>query len=264
MELYRKKIKVGSKKNPRITDQYNETENSLPNEDQNTYLQKVIEKKNVSQPKNEASNENIQNARSSIEDIFSNENNKKKAIQYVIQIGKNKKIPNNYSESNNPEQFSEKPKFSRSYKNSPSKNINEQQRKNKYTSANNYPNNDMDNQKRRQKTIDNDIPRKKNQEQNESQNEEMSSLVEEERVREYRRSPEPYIMNKINSILQDRYEKASRRPQQSRRNRNIQAMPQIRKYSNNPRFTNYRYNYGNNNYDENDDIDDLIKTIKYL
>ena len=52
----------------------------------------MLKKKGVSQPKNEflnLSTENIQNVRSSVEDILSNENKKKNAIKYVIQIGKN-------------------------------------------------------------------------------------------------------------------------------------------------------------------------------
>ena len=98
MELYRKKVNIGNKASRRLRDKYNETEYDQPNKGQDTYLQKMIKKKNEVKPKNEALNlstENIQNVRSSVEDILSNENNKKRAIKYVIQIGKNKNIPNN-------------------------------------------------------------------------------------------------------------------------------------------------------------------------
>ena len=45
--------------------------------------------------------ENINNVRNNMEDIFSNDENKKKAIKYVIEIGKIKSIrnsPNHRSE----------------------------------------------------------------------------------------------------------------------------------------------------------------------
>ena len=96
MELYRKKINI---KNKRPRDKYQKEEYSQGNNDQNTYLREMLRKKAVSQPRNEAlniSSENLQNVRSSLEDILADENNKKKAIKYVIQIGKNKKIPSSY------------------------------------------------------------------------------------------------------------------------------------------------------------------------
>ena len=178
-----------------------------------------------------------------MKNILSNEKYKEKAIKYVIQRGKNKKIPNKYC---NTEQVSENSRSSSK-------------------SSNNLQNNALINTKRRQKTTDIDFSRKRSQDQNESQNEESSSLVEEERVREYRINPDPFSMNKINIILQDKYEKTSRRPQKLRSNiRNIQAIPQMKKNNSKPILTNYNDNYGNNNYDENDDIDELLITIEHL
>ena len=94
----------------------------------------MLKKKGVSQPKNEflnLSTENIQNVRSSVEDILSNENKKKNAIKYVIQIGKNKRIPNsstsydiepNYNNSESPRRGRGYPRgFANSI--SPSRNI---------------------------------------------------------------------------------------------------------------------------------------------
>ena len=91
MELYHKKTNIRNKVNQRLIEKYNEADNAHQYEGQNTYLQKMIEKRHVSQPRNDVlnlSSENIKNVRSSVEDILSNENNKKRAIKYVIQIGK--------------------------------------------------------------------------------------------------------------------------------------------------------------------------------
>ena len=127
MELYRKKINI---KNKRPRDKYQKEEYSQGNNDQNTYLREMLRKKAVSQPRNEAlniSSENLQNVRSSLEDILADENNKKKAIKYVIQIGKNKKIPSSYDNDQRYEK-TDSPKRDKkklfkdfsSYKNSPS------------------------------------------------------------------------------------------------------------------------------------------------
>lgn len=56
-------------------------------------------RQNLSKPKNEAldlssAGENIHNIRTNMEDIFSNDENKKKAIKYVIDLGKTKNIHN--------------------------------------------------------------------------------------------------------------------------------------------------------------------------
>ena len=264
MELYRKKINIGNKVSRRLREKYNEAENATQNEQneaQNTYFQKMLKKKNVSQPKNDAlnlSSENIQNVRSSVEDILGNENNKKRAIKYVIQIGKSRKIPNNQASYDVEPRFekSESPKregkgyikgYVNSYKNSPSRNTNEQKRPSesgpkKYISINDYSNTDVNNPNRRKyKTIDNNSSNKKNNypNQDESQNDndkEISSFIEDEK-RVYGKSPEPRIMGRINRVLRDRYENEEKKPQ-NRRNRNISAMPRIRK-SSNPR--NYIY-----------------------
>ena len=91
MELYRKKVNI-NKPNKKGKDK------SLnPRNDQkNIYIQKMIQK---SQPENEgldlsSAGDNIHNIRTNMEDIFSNDENKRKAIKYVIQQGKNKSIRN--------------------------------------------------------------------------------------------------------------------------------------------------------------------------
>ena len=230
----------------------------------------MLRKKAVSQPRNEAlniSSENLQNVRSSLEDILADENNKKKAIKYVIQIGKNKKIPSSYDNDQRYEK-TDSPKRGKkklfkdfsSYKNSPSHTYEDQKdgsqsKKKKYISINDYTNSDYNNNPKNKM--------EKFHTQEDSPNEyELSSYYEDEQGNN-NRNQEPKIMNRINRVLKDRYEKAKKKtPLPERRNRNIQAMPKIRKPSHNP---NYSFNYGNNlNDTENDDIDELIKTIEEL
>ena len=93
MELYHKKINIENKQNKRGRDRNIHMEN---NPNKNIYIQKMIQQ---SQPKNEvidlsSAGDNIHNIRTNMEEIFSNEENKKKAIKYVIEIGKNKNIRN--------------------------------------------------------------------------------------------------------------------------------------------------------------------------
>ena len=81
MELYRKKINIDNNVNRRLRDRINE---SYPQRDNNIIFQKMLKKKGVSQPKNEflnLSTENMQNVRSSVEDILSNEKKKKECYK---------------------------------------------------------------------------------------------------------------------------------------------------------------------------------------
>ena len=92
MDLYDKKVNFGNKPNRRLQEKYHEAEYNQSKRPKNVYIQKMI-------PQNENFNrvsggETIPNVRSSMEDIFSNEDSKKKAIKYVINIGKNKSIRN--------------------------------------------------------------------------------------------------------------------------------------------------------------------------
>ena len=263
MELYHKKTNIRNKVSQRLIEKYNEADNTGKYEGQNTYLQKMIEKRHVSQPRNDVlnlSSENIKNVRSSVEDILSNESNKKKAIKYVIQIGKSKR--NQYSSTS----FDAGPRFDRtqspkrggggsgyiqeninSYKISPNRNLSEQKDKNvglnKYIPKNEY-----------QGTYERPIMQNNNYQNPPDEqllNEiEISSPMEEEQGG-YDKNEEPRIMSRINRVLKDRYEKAKNPPE--RRNRNIQAMPRIIKHN----------VYRNNDY-ENEDVEDLVKTIEEL
>ena len=90
MDLYHKKANIGSKLNRNKQGIYRETDYNPSKKMQNLYIQKMI-------PRNESlvsGGETIPNVRSSMQDIFSNDDNKKKAIKYVINIGKNKTFGN--------------------------------------------------------------------------------------------------------------------------------------------------------------------------
>ena len=220
------------------------------------------------------SSEHIQNVCSSVEDILSNEKKKKSAIKYVIQIGKNKRITNtstsydlepNYERSESPRRNRGYGKgYINSFKNSPMRNQDEQNPgMNKYISISDYTNIDLNNPKRNYQTLKNDTSKSLLNQPNyvnteESQNDfDVSSINDEERGGgSYGRNPDSRIMNRINRVLKERYEKAERKTNE-RRNRNIPAMQRIRKHSNNPN----NFNYRNNN---DDDVDELIKTIEEL
>jgi len=92
MDLYHKKVNIGNKSGRRSKTKYPETEYNQPKKTQNIYIQKMI-------PKNEnfdlvKAGDNIPNVRSSMEDLFSNEDSKKRAIKYVMNIGRNRTIRN--------------------------------------------------------------------------------------------------------------------------------------------------------------------------
>ena len=195
---------------------------------------------------------------------------KKNAIKYVIQIGKNKRIPNtsnsydlepNYN-SESPRRGKGYPKgFTNSYKNSPSRNTQDDQNPgmNKYISISDYTNLDSNPKKNYRPIRDTTSksfvgqPHYVNTEESQNDNE-VSSINDEEREGGYprRKKPDPRIMNRINRVLRDGYEKAERKTNNERRNRNIPAMPRIRKNSN---------KYNNN---DEEGVEDLISTIEEL
>ena len=94
MELYHKK-NIESKPYKRGRERNSRNEN---NQRKNIYLHKMIEQ-NLSQSKNEpidisSAGDNIPNIRSNMEDIFANDETKKKAIKYVLEIGRSRNIRN--------------------------------------------------------------------------------------------------------------------------------------------------------------------------
>ena len=99
MDLYHKKGNKGNKSNRRPQVKYPYPEYN-PKKKQNIYIQKMI-------PQNEnlvlSPAVTIPNVRSSMEDIFANEDTKKKAIKYVINIGRNRNRPSrHYDKSASP------------------------------------------------------------------------------------------------------------------------------------------------------------------
>ena len=122
MELYHKKLNTKKKKenNRYNNNRYNPKENSF-NETANKtfYVQKMFRKKNIIQQKDELnlSSQNFQNVFNNVENLFTDDNSKKKAIKYVLQIGKNK--PNKsflnrtmYQFYNNHQKYKENPEES--------------------------------------------------------------------------------------------------------------------------------------------------------
>lgn len=96
MELYQKKINMINKNNNKRV--YNNRlfpkENTLPERlNKSVYLQRIL-KKNAPYVKKDLnlSNQNYNKVFSNVENLFINDNTKKKAIKYVIQIGKTKQI----------------------------------------------------------------------------------------------------------------------------------------------------------------------------
>ena len=264
MDLYHKKININNKVGRRLREKYREAELAEQSRNESTYLQKMLEKKHEARQGNKAlniSSENIKNVRSNVEDILADEYNKKRAIKYVIEIGKNKRIQNNSHSVDYGK--SESPKFGgkiliqpigESYKNSPNKIISIHRREpqsdaNKYISINDSTNNNQNFNNPTQEEIPNEF--------------EMSSLEEDKGVY---RSQEPGIMSRVNRVLKERYEKAAIKKPQERRNRNmiIPAMQKIRKHSNPNNFANYNFNNRNNNEEDYDDIDELLRTIEDL
>ena len=96
MELYHKKINMKIKKeNNRFNNnnRYNPKENSFNEKANKTlYIQKMFRKKNIIQQKEDLnlSSQNFQKVFNNVENLFTDDNSKKKAIKYVLQLGKNK------------------------------------------------------------------------------------------------------------------------------------------------------------------------------
>ena len=88
MDLYHKKVKIGNKNSKRSQDK-KDIDNRRQKNTRNIYIQKMIPQNDIS-----SSSRRISNVRSSMEDILSNEENKNRAINYVIKMGRNKDIYN--------------------------------------------------------------------------------------------------------------------------------------------------------------------------
>ena len=99
MELYRKKITIAGKSKPKSNQR---NLDDLPTYRYDVYLQKSIERQNLGPQNNPINlscvNESIPNFRSSMQDLFSNEETRKKAIRYVIQARRKSPSP---SDNNN-------------------------------------------------------------------------------------------------------------------------------------------------------------------
>ena len=282
MDLYRKKVNIGNKSNRRAQDRYPESDYNPSKKKQNIYIQKMI-------PQNEnlaSSGENIPNVRSSMEDIFSNEDSKKKAIKYVINLGKNRNIHNSpkyrtdrrFEKSASPNRGRGYPVgYENSYENTPNRPFpnrrGESHLNNRlstlndytpitYTGYNNARKRNNVNSKLRNYGPYNDIDEEyyDNQPNNylnaeESQNDyEFSSMNDDDRIPKFR-NVEPKMLHRVKSVLNETYERAAKRV----RDKEIKAMQNMRR---NPINT-YTNTNINNNYND-DDVDELIKTVEDL
>mgnify|MGYP006988861219 FL=1 len=256
MELYKKKTNIENKQNRRIKERNNPKEN---NKRRNIYLQKMIEENNDVLDLKSAG-ENINNVRNNMEDIFSNDENKKKAIKYVIEIGKVKSIRNSpnhrLDKSVSPLQKkgyiygnNESNRFSPNSTyyfgpNTVSNFYNPNQRKLRvYNNKNrNYYDEEENNEYQ---------PYYNNPEETQNDYEPSSSYYNDDKnikTVKYSRSPEPKTGNKYIQITKETYERTVRRPHfQIKKDKDIQ----IRQ--------NRQINYSNINTD--DEIEELIRTI---
>ena len=288
MDLYHKKLNVGTKNSRRFQDRNNDVEYQPSKKSQNIYIQKMI-------PRNEnfeiSAVENIPNVRSSMEDIFSNEDNKKRAIKYVINIGRNKNIRNspNYDATRRFEKSASpnrgrlgQNRYAESYETTPSRNrgphrrgesyfnnrlatlndytpytntgYNNLRKKNRFNDNISYKNNMRPSRRNYSQYMDIDDDEYYDNPQNygpveESQNDlEFSSINDDDRMQRLR-NVDPNRSRRTNRLLNETYEKPSRRM----RNKDITALPNMR---------NNRYLITNNTTD--DDVDELIRTVEDL
>ena len=287
MELYHKKVNLGTK--PTTEENYNTSRRP-----RNIYFQKMI-KKNQNQKHNETfegsiGRENLPNIRSSMEDILSEENNKKKGVKYANQKNRDLQSPDSTTQIRKRIDKSASPRhmggYPRDYNNednreaTPLRKVLNLSREPYYSEVGkrfNTINNDTKAEPNniRKKNI-RTINRKnfKNQyndgedddyydnQQNylnpeESQNDyEFSSIQDDEKIAnglKFSRSPPPMRnRNQFTKVIKNpRYNET--------RNKDIQVMPKLRKQ---PTNTNYLSNNINSNTDE--DVDELLRTIEDL
>ena len=290
MDLYHKKINIENKNKRRFQERNNDAEYQPQKNSKNIYIQKMI-------PKNENfdlsnAGQNIPNVRSSMEDIFSNEDNKKRAIKYVINIGKNRNARNspNYTGSRRFEKsaspnrgrgFGDVPRRWDSYENSPNRTKYQNRRgesyfNNRLTTLNDYnpvvSNTGYNNLgKKNNITYKNNIvPGRKNYNPyNQMLDDEYYEYPQNYiSVEESQNDPEIFSVNnedrmqrlrnvdpKIERKVNKVLNDTYERAARRVRNRNISAYPNIRQSSNS------RYILSNDNtYD--DDMNQLIRTIE--
>jgi hypothetical protein len=215
--------------------------------------------------------ENINNVRNNMEDIFSNDENKKKAIKYVIEIGKIKSIRNS---PNHRLDKSASPLQKKGYIHNESNRFspNSAYYDGRFNNAtNNYGPNTVSNfynpNQRKLRVYNNpnrnyydeeeyNESQPYNPEENQNDYEPSSSNYNDDKniqIIKYSRSPEPKVGNKYIQIVKETYERSVRRPHfQIKKNKDIQIR-QNRQINN---------NYSNINTD--DEIEELIKTINEL
>ena len=298
MELYRKKVNLGGKPNQ-------DTSYTTSQRPRNIYLQKMIKKNPKQNETFEGSlnRDNLPNVRSSLEDMVSEENNKKKAMKYAGQRNTDVQSPESKQVRRRIEKSASPPRrgggYSRNYREdsgeaTPIRKVLNLSREPYYSAVGqrfNTINNDnkpIVSVKRRSNNIRN-IKRKNfrnqyndgedddyyyNQPPNynvmnpeESQNDyEFSSIQDDDRFAnglKNSRSPQPTRPNK-------QFGKIERNPRYNEpRTKDIQVMPPIRKpskskYLSNDINNNTNINNTNVNNSPEEEMDELLKTIEDL
>ena len=291
MDLYHKKVKIGNKNSKRSPDQ-NDIVNRRQKNTRNIYIQKMIPQNDFS-----SSSRRISNVRSSMEDILSNEENKNRAINYVIKMGKNRDIYNSPRDDvyrrfeksaspNNRKRLGNFPNvYANSYETTPRRSKYSNPKGDRYfsnrlTTVNDYApityigSNNLRNKNR----INDDITYKNiiyssrrkyapyndyyDNEENNRNSPNYINIEESENDLDYynndndripnERNVEPKMSRRVNKVLSETYERAAKRV----RNKDIVALPQIRKDSHNK--------YINSVNTSNDDLEELIRTIEDL
>jgi uncharacterized phage infection (PIP) family protein YhgE len=277
MDLYHKKVNLGNKSNRRP--KYTETDNNPPKKNENVYISKII-------PKNETfdlGREHIPNVRESMEDLFANEDTKKRAIKYVINIGKNKTTKTSPNSVNRRFEKSASPNRGRglgyplndkSYETTPNRRFPERRGESQVNNRSNnlgytpMTNTGYNNLRRKNKFNDNNNsyrintrPKKNvytgyndddddeyyDNPPEESNNDiDLSSMNEAEDIPVNLKNIEPKILNRVKNVLNDTYERAARRV----RNKEINAIPKDRLPSNSKNLNKTV-----------EDVDDLYKEL---
>ena len=283
MELYRKKVNLGGKGNP-------EASYTTSQRPKNIYLQKMIKK---NQPKhNETFEGNVPNVRSSMEDMYSEENNKKRGMKYAGQNNMDIQSPESQPVRRRIEKSASPPRRggnSRNYREdsgeaTPIRKVLNLSREPYYSAVGqrfNTINNDnkpVGSDKRRNNNIRN-INRKnirnqynEGEEENDYYNQpnymnpeespndyEFSSIQDDDKLAnnlKYSRSPQPMRPN-------NQFGKIERNPRYIEpRAKDIHAMAQVRKPSKSKCLSN-NLNINNVNNTE-EEMDELLKTIEDL
>jgi hypothetical protein len=285
MELYHKKVNLGTKQPSGPEERYDEMRYNPSRRPNNIYFQKMM-KQNQSKLNNEPidisyEDKNIPSIHSNLQNILSDENNKKKALKFMALKNRNFQSPKSKQKEKRLEKsFSPRGRGGRnrdyeedSREATPIRKVLNLSREPYYSAIGKKFN-----------TINNDNPRTKNNLRNLNRKNYKDQYNQEEDDEDYYnnqksyynpeenpndlefssiKGDERYPRGKISKSpepikLRNNFSRVIRKPNyRGSRNKDIQIMPRLKKQSN----TNY---LGNNMNREEDDVDKLIRTIEDL